>query len=416
MSFQNRNLPEENKYTKRIRNGIAGLTLLKAIDYIVPLAIIPFIVDVFGLEFYGNYVYIQTLVIFFAFISDFSLNVVGVQNIAKKKNRRYIDSYISSIFLFKITSSTLMFFVVFITLNYIVNYNFYLIYCGLLIYLGLVFQNAWYYQAKENYKPVVIFSFLGRFICFILLVLTVSNEQDKNTLYILLGLMYFIPGLLSLIYILLNHSFCKPKYRYVTHIIKDGWYVFQYRVVNASFLPFNNQIIITMVDATVLAIYNITMKGLSALVNFVTPITLSLQPVLSELYVTNRFEMESVFNKSKSRLLAISLALSLMLSVILLTYFNYYWNGEFSLDFIFLVVTLSSTLIPHCCNSLYSQVLTLSGQARYVRNVISASMFISVFFLPISLWIVPEYGSGVTNAILYFCILYFLDKKVRLLF
>ncbi|MDA0155588.1 hypothetical protein OH460_25035, partial [Vibrio sp. Makdt] len=177
-----------------------------------------------------------------------------------------------------------------------------------------------------------------------------------------------------------------------------------------------NQIIITMVDATVLGIYNITMKGLSALVNFSTPITLSLQPILSELYVTNRTEMMAVFKKSEIRLLSISFALSLMLSVVLFIYFNYYWDGDFSLDYIVLVVTLSLTLIPHCCNSLYSQVLTLSGQARYVRNVISVGMFISIFFLPISLWLVPEYGSGIINAILYFCILYFLDKKLRSLF
>lgn len=415
MSFQYEKLSDKSKYSSRIKNGIAGLTLLKAIDYIVPLAVIPFIVEIFGLEFYGNYVYIQSLVIFFAFISDFSLNVVGVQNIAKRKKRQYIDSYITSIFLFKIISSTLTLFIVIVTFNYIVN-DAYLFYCGLLIYIGLIFQNSWYYQAKEKYKPVVIFSFIGRFSCFILLALTVSNDQDYYILYLLLGLMYFIPGLLSLAYILFDHSFCKPKFRYVNHIVKDGWYVFQYRVINASFLPFNNQIIITMVDATVLGIYNITMKGLSALVNFSTPITLSLQPILSELYVTNRTEMMTVFKKSEIRLLSISFALSLMLSVVLFIYFNYYWDGDFSLDYIVLVVTLSLTLIPHCCNSLYSQVLTLSGQARYVRNVISVGMFISIFFLPISLWLVPEYGSGIINAILYFCILYFLDKKLRSLF
>ncbi|MUK65335.1 oligosaccharide flippase family protein [Aliivibrio fischeri] len=396
---------------KRALNGVINLSLLKAIDYIVPLLVIPYVIHVLGLDYYGEYAYVQVIAIFFAFFCDYSLPTVAVQSISRKKNRKYINTYISTIIISKsivvILISTIYIFICFLMVD---KFDFMLMF-GLFVFLGLAFQNAWLYQAYEVYKPLIIFSGISRLLCLITVPMFVLNESDGDKFLFIQSLMYFFPGILSVLYISFKFNIRRFKIIYLYHVISNGFYVFQYRVINAAVLPINNQVIFLLADAQTLAVYNLIMKGLSALVNFMNPISLSVQPILSEFI--DRRGMLIFFNGIKSKILIISLFSTAFLFLSLVFYLNYYSLDGIDWFTYILVFTLCITLIPHALNGLLSQTLNIFGCSKYVRNVILFFTVITLLLLPLSVYYIGAYFVGILNVFMYYMIFIFMLYKIR---
>jgi len=64
------------KYTSVIENSIS-LFLLKGIDLVLTIALIPFLIAKVGIHNYGVYVFIMSLVLFFLDVSNCSLILVS---------------------------------------------------------------------------------------------------------------------------------------------------------------------------------------------------------------------------------------------------------------------------------------------------------------------------------------------------
>ena len=398
----------------RAFKSFLNLSILKGIDYIIPLAVIPYCIHILGIEFYGYYAYVQTFAIFLAFICDYSFPITAVQGIAKRKEHKYKNHYISSIFFLKLV---LVFcvssFVFFMIAVFITETSFFFI-AGVFIYIGLATQNLWYYQAMELYKPIILFSVLSRVTCFLLMFLFVENSADTLSFLLIISLMYFLPGFLSFFYILRAVKFEKPQKKYLIKILQQGLYVFQYRFINASALPFTNQMIYTSADATVLAVYNLTMKALSALVNLLTPMSLSVLPLFSELKSSGKeSELSLFFIKTRNKVLSVSLILSFILITSIIIYFNYYSVIEDKFESYMLVLFVGLTLIPHALNSLYSQTLNLYGASKFVRNTIFFCVLFSYPIMLISSIYFPFYIIGLVSFLMYYAILITISKRLN---
>lgn len=401
---------------KRALKGVFSLSLLKAIDYIVPLILIPYVIHVLGLDFYGKYAYIQVIAIFLSFTADYSLPTVGVQNISKRKKKAYIYDYVSSLIAFKLFNVLVIILIsAFTILIFGIKLNA-LVLCGFFVYLGLSIQNSWLYQAFENYKPLIIFSGVSRFTCLIITPFLVKTAEHQNEFLSIQALMYFVPGILSLIYSFYKFNYTKIKIRYIYHIMKEGFYVFQYRVINAAVLPINNQVILMYADAKTLGIYNLIMKGLSALVNFITPLSLSVQPILAEIKTKSNDELVLFFKKSQKKILFVSLVLAMILYAVIIIYLSYY--NEIGNDTSLHIFTgaLSLTLIPHALNSLYSQTLNLFGCSKFVRNLILSTSLISLSVLPLMVIKIQAMGIGFVNFFMYFTMLTLMYLKLGRIF
>ncbi|MCS0305986.1 oligosaccharide flippase family protein [Vibrio diabolicus] len=397
---------------KRAFKGAFSLSLLKAIDYIVPLVLVPYVIHVLGLEFYGEYAYIQVIAIFLAFAADYSLPTVGVQNISKRKNRAYIHDYVSSLVIFKLFNVLVITIILLCTILIFGIKIDVLEWCGFFIYLGLSIQNHWLYQSFEKYKPLIIFSGTSRFACLVITPFLVRTAEDQNEFLSIQALMYFLPGILSLVYYFYNFSYTKVKARYIYHIMKEGFYVFQYRIINAAVLPINNQVIVMYADTKTLGVYNLIMKGLSALVNFITPLSLSVQPILAEMKSKSAKDLALFFNNTQNKILFISSILTAILCVSLIMYLSYYNEMGDDNSLYILTGVLSLTLIPHALNGLYSQTLNLFGSSKFVRNVILFVSLFSLSILPIMVMQMQAVGIAFVNFFMYFTMLVLMFFKL----
>lgn len=400
---------------KRALKGVLSLSLLKAIDYIVPLILIPYIIHVLGLEFYGEYAYVQVIAIFLAFSADYSLPTVGVQYISQKKNRSYVSNYVSSLIAFKLFNVVFFTLIIFITVKVFDFTPSNLFLCGVFVYLGLSLQNSWLYQAFEIYKPLIVLSGSSRVICLIITPFFVNDVSDQYEFLIIQSAMYFIPGLFSLIYVFSRFEFGlrKVKKRYIYHMLKNGMYVFQYRVINAAVLPTNNYFIFMFADAKILGVYNLIMKCLSALVNFITPISLSVQPILAETKSKNRCELKVFFASIQKKIALISVLLSIILFFGVSIYLNIYNEIGNDYSIYILIMFLCLTLIPHALNGLYSQTLNLFGWSKFVRNLIFLISVVSLSILPLMVIRFQAIGIGLVSLFMYFTMLTFMYLRLR---
>lgn len=399
---------------KRAFKGFMNLSILKGIDYIIPLAVIPYCIHILGLDFYGYYAYVQTFAIFLAFICDYSFPITAVQGIAKRKKHKYKNHYVSSIFFLKLILVFLVSSLAFLIVNVFIDDTGSFFIAGIFIYIGLATQNLWYYQAMEIYKPIIFFSLLSRVACFILMFIFVRDSDDILNFLLIISLMYFFPGFLSFCYILRTVKLEKPQKKYLVRILQQGSYIFQYRFINASVLPYTNQMIYTSADATALALYNLTMKALSALVNLLTPMSLSVLPLFSELKNSrDSSKLPLYFMRTRNKVLYLSLIMSFVLIISIIFYFNFYGNLENRFGPYLLVLFVGLTLVPHALNSLYSQTLNLYGESKFVRNSILFYILFSFPLMLISSIYLPFYMVGLVSLLMYYSILITISKRLK---
>ncbi|MCA0976441.1 oligosaccharide flippase family protein [Halomonas denitrificans] len=397
----------------RVVKGAVSLTALKSIDYLFPLLVIPYAVSVLGVETYGRYAYYQTFAIFAAFLTDFSYSTVGVQEIAKTKGSSGVKGFVKSVICFKVFTSLV---VGPILLAFFIMVDGYEHYYALIlfVYYGLCFQNAWVYQGMENYIPIIAVNAVSKVTICSFLPFIVLSVDDVDEFYLIQGLMYFVPGMISLLYI--SH-WCRKgriRFRHINFVIKHGIDVFVYRALNASVIPYTNQMVMMLSNEYLLGIYNLIIKFLSAGVNILSPVANSLVPIFSEAYYNDKKIFYESFRKAMLVILSISIASCAALTVAGTIYFSYEFD-KVQYDLVFFSLLFFSTVVPHALNSLYTQNLNLMGGSKAVRNTVVIFILLMYCLVPLSLVVSPFYGIAILNCILYYllfiCLIVIFGRK-----
>jgi len=150
---------------KLLLKNIFSLFSIQAVNYLLPLLIIPLLVRVLGIELFGIYILILTVIQYFIIASEYGFNLTATRKIAINiEDKQSVSTFFFAVISAKLLIAGIGFVAMNAVLLLLPQYQHYTLYLnlGYLSVLGSVFFPIWLYQAYEKMIWIAICNFISR--------------------------------------------------------------------------------------------------------------------------------------------------------------------------------------------------------------------------------------------------------------
>lgn len=215
------------KHFSLIENFISYF-LFKAIDAVIPLIIIPYLLNVVSEKNYGIYAFAFSLIFYFQNIIQFGFYLSAVRDIAlirddKKKLRKVYNDTLTAQFYLFITSIIVLTILLLVVPKLGEHYIIYLFFIILL--LGEVLFPMWFFLGMEKMRFITMVNIISKsmFALFCFTLIKTESQFIYISLYHSIG--FLIAGLIAQIFIYKKFGifFKFSKFQDVKTTIKGAW-------------------------------------------------------------------------------------------------------------------------------------------------------------------------------------------------
>lgn len=225
-------------FIKVVKNFFS-ISLIQAINYLVPLVILPYLVKVVGVANFGITNYVLTLFITIKILIDYGYNISGVKEISESKNfQEKLNAIFSKIFFTKLYILLLIFMVLLLTVLCIPSFknHFYLLLFSFLVVIAQSILPIWFFQGIEKSEILVIFSLLTRLLYLFLIFNYITTPEDYIYINLFLGIADLFLCFFSLIFIFI-------KYRIKLHFVSYNCFK---QEIKSNFVYASSNIFVTI--------------------------------------------------------------------------------------------------------------------------------------------------------------------------
>jgi PST family polysaccharide transporter len=172
----------------RLINNFFSLSAVQAVNYIVPLITVPYLLRTIGTEKYGLLAFAGSFAAYFQVISDYGFNLTGVRDISQNRH----DNDALSRILSEIMSAKLFLLLVSIILAVPIihfvprlNTDIYVYYWACIGAVGNSFFPLWFFQGIEKMAILATLNIASRVVNLLLMFVFIRKPEDFiNLLYI----------------------------------------------------------------------------------------------------------------------------------------------------------------------------------------------------------------------------------------
>ena len=215
----------------RVVSNVFWLYGLQGLNYVVPAALLPYLVRTLGVEQYGLIAFAQAFAQYFILATDYGFNFSATRSIAKSREDA---SQVSRIFWTVIVIKMLLVLLGAVVLELILKgvprfHQDRFVYWAA---YGMVVGNAifplWLFQGIEQMRSISIFTGLGRLVSALLVVTFVKSPSDTLLATSLLSLGFVFAGVLGMIVALRKHvsGLYLPSRLEIFKALKEGRHLF----------------------------------------------------------------------------------------------------------------------------------------------------------------------------------------------
>lgn len=271
---------------RRLLANTAALTVVQAVDYIVPFIVLVHLTKTLGLEVYGVLAFAQGIITISGVLLDFGYGLSGTNKISKNSIRKkYISKLIGGIYAVKFC---LFLFCAALICAYSMStdkYNDYKI----IFLLSLIpifmqgFLPSWFFHGTQKMHLFAFSSILAKIIFVSSVILFVNNASDYFMIPVLNGVGHFFALAASIYFIYkMGYSIKIPSPRIFAYSYKFTKQFFASRVAVASYM--NGAIILLglIAQPAVVAVYSMAEQLYKAMQSALGPVAVALYP-----YMTN---------------------------------------------------------------------------------------------------------------------------------
>jgi O-antigen/teichoic acid export membrane protein len=269
---------------KTVVKNYGALVVLQALNYLLPLLIIPFLEGQLGLEKFGLVMLAQYLMVFCVVSTDFGFNLTATREISliKSQNGDYSKIY------FKVFwARMILLVVVFVILMAVVfsfdrfsqNWAVYLLSYGVVI--GQAIFPVWFFQGIEKMRLITIINVLAKVIFTVLLFLFITGPEDFINVPIFNSIGFITAGIISFIISLKYVSWQWPDFKGTKAFYKESFQVFSSNVASQISVAANGLILGYFAGDAAVGIYSAFEKLILAAKNMYVPIFQALYPYMS---------------------------------------------------------------------------------------------------------------------------------------
>jgi len=310
----------KNNETRTVYWNIASLFFLQIANYVLPLITIPYLIRVIGIDNFGLISLAMVLVSFFAIFIDFGFNLSISREISIFRNdiikRNTIFNTIITIRLLLIICSFMIFLLI---INYIDKFSSHKL-LFILYFFFVSIQSifpTWFFQGLENLRVVSLLSIVSKSIYTLLIFFVIKNIND--ILYIpILGIVGEAFIFIVASYILKNRYKIIFKFSLLNTraYIKMSYDIFISNFSMAFFFLSPTVFLGFVANNTIVGIYSIGEKIISAIKGLLNPFVQALYPYLSKKINDDKFMAIKIIKK----LLHYTLIAMTIMSILIFVY------------------------------------------------------------------------------------------------
>lgn len=378
----------------RLLDNLLSLYLLQGLNYLIPLAVLPYLIRVLGVSGYGLVAFSQAFAQYFTILTDYGFNLSATRYIAVHKHDvTKIRSMFWQVLLIKLILGVVGFIIL---LAFTLSLKRFSRDAGCFLWaylavLGNVLFPQWYFLGTEKMRYISIFTGIAKLASAGLLFLFV-HHSDQHVLAVALqssGMLF--AGLLGLGQALrqLDFRFEMPTMNQLMATLADGWHLFLSTAAVSLYTNTNMVLVGLLAGNTQAGYFSAAEKLIRAMTGLITPITQVLFPHINGLLAQSR----ELALRSISRLLRIMTLITLLPSAILLTFAYPVARLAFGaaaatgsvpvirwIAFLPFLIAVSNvlgiqTMLPFGMDRLFSRILIASG----IINVLGGIALISHF-------------------------------------
>jgi polysaccharide transporter, PST family len=308
-----------NPTRKKLLGNIFWLYALQGLNYAVPLAVLPYLIRVLGVERYGLVAFAQAFAQYFVILTDYGFNLSATRKIALvRENRQEVSQLYWSVLLVKFGLMLLGAVVMAILLISIPRFQndagLYAI--AYIAVLGGVLFPIWLFQGMEQMRYISIVTGSAKLLSAVLLFVFVRRPSDYVVALTIQSGGLLLAGIAGF-WISVAHfhiSFLMPSKAELARVLRDGWHLFVSNAAGTLYAT-TNVFLVGLVAGNIQAGYfSAAERIIRSIQGMLAPITQVIYPHVSALAAASR---ETAVNFLRRSLAWIGL-LSFTPSIILL--------------------------------------------------------------------------------------------------
>lgn len=224
-------------FGKDVLLNIFYLFLNKGINALVPLILIPLIIEKYSVTNYGKLVYFQNIALFFMLLADYGFVVTGTRDIRLSiSDVDHRNRITSSIFFVKILlciSSLLLFLIIF----YVVELNWQDFLLAYSVLFTMLFQSmipVWYFQGIEKNQYLSVANFVSKIFLILLSIFFITRGYGLLYYQITELISYLITVVISFFIMIkyCDYYLCKPEIKLIKNQFISGFNIFGVSILN----------------------------------------------------------------------------------------------------------------------------------------------------------------------------------------
>ncbi|MBC7555110.1 MAG: oligosaccharide flippase family protein [Taibaiella sp.] len=374
------------EYKKRIVHNFISLSFVQGLSMLFPLITFPYLLRVLGVESFGVFTLIQTVVLYFDLLISFGFGLTATKYITRsindiEKTREVITAvYIIKLLLFAFTMLVFLGSSIFIPY---LRHNFLLVLISFIYLMGNLLFPDWYFQGIQKMRSIAVVAFLSKSVGLVLIILLVRNSNDIAYALLAVSAGNFISGLVG--FMILRRSVSVkikiPKKIFIVSLFKESGYVFTSIILAPFYSSVNLFILQIFSNPLMVGYYAVSEKIFSAIGMLTSIANRTFYPHLSLLYSTS---LQAYKQNIKKILTLFFIAFVILAGLQFFTagYIIKLVSGTKAIpDITYSVVILQILSIGQLFSpyaSFFFQILIIQGQKKEAIRNITAAVFINL--------------------------------------
>lgn len=273
---------------KRLAENFISLSALQALNYLLPLITLPYLVRILGPEKFGLISFAQAFIGYFIILTDYGFNLSATREVSiNRENKEKVTEIFSSVitikFLLGLLSLSILILMLVLIQKFRTDWLVYLFSFGMV--LGNILFPVWFFQGMERMKYITILNIVSKGIFTICIFIFIRMASDYLYVPLINSLGYLVAGGLSLgvVFKKLEVKFAFPTTESIKRQLKEGWYIFVSTVSISLYTTSNTFILGLFTNNTIVGYYSAAEKIVRAVQGLLTPVSQTVYPYISKL-------------------------------------------------------------------------------------------------------------------------------------
>lgn len=388
---------------KIVLSNTIFLFVLKASDYLLPMILLPYLVMVLGIEYFGLLAFATATVGFARGIITYGFDLTGTQQISINRNNiDELKKIFSSIIFVKLLLAVLTFFILILIVLFVPkfhsNMNIYVF--TFLIVFGDIFFPVWFFQGIENMKFITYLRIIYKLFFIVIIFIFIKEKSDYWLVPILDAVSSLMIGLVSMyiIYKKYNIYLALPKVLDIRYQLYHGWHVFLSQFAVVMYTTINTFLLGIMTSNEIVGIYSLAYKIYLALRGLLSPVTQALFPYLSNEYVKDKLNFYSKVRNISIGYFIILLSIS-MITFLFADLLIKLISNEIIPEAI-VVLEILAFALPFSIGSFYSSLLVIQSKKKQLSQITLLIMILNTILVFPIIYYFGIYGLAILFTIL----------------